>query len=439
MGFNDVAVPKQYVLVQDETPSGQFQGQIWYKPDTANTYIYQAEAWRLITIDPSGEFSFIENEITTHELNIIELRAITESTPIDAETLLSDTFNKASGIKESVNTTNTTALFNISNYTIGANNLETGLVAYYKYDETSGTTATSQKSYNGTASNARVFTSQEQGIINTGADFTQGNDYISNGSAYGFTNSVSYSFQAWFKFPTAPTSGNTFTIHGIEFPTAQYSNLGYKNDGGTLKMTWDGHGNINYTTTLTPNVWHHVIITLDVADGNKTAMYLNGELVGNATKGTAGGSGSALARVGDNAGGTSCFNGIIDEVAVWNRPITLAEAKFLFNNRNAFEYSNFGTDATMDTKLLELDLPTITGEVTHTQLIINGEIETGASITYKLNDGTTDSAETEINTKNTYTLTGIPTKLKVYLNPKETSPTMGNPTIKTYCLKLWKA
>jgi len=46
MGFNDVAVPKQYVLVQDETPSGQFQGQIWYKPDTANTYIYQAEAWR---------------------------------------------------------------------------------------------------------------------------------------------------------------------------------------------------------------------------------------------------------------------------------------------------------------------------------------------------------------------------------------------------------
>jgi len=49
---------------------------------------------------------------------------------------------------------------------------DTGIISYYKLDETTGTNALDELNrYNGTANNTDVFTTQVPGIINTGGDF----------------------------------------------------------------------------------------------------------------------------------------------------------------------------------------------------------------------------------------------------------------------------
>jgi len=98
-----------------------------------------------------------------------------------------------------------------------------------------------------------------------------------------------------------------------------------------------------------------------------------------------------------------------------------------------------------DGTIIEIDLPAITGTITATQLVCNcPERETGDAVKYKLID--TASAEDdalEIDTENALVncdgtkITGG--KIQIQLIPKETSPTSGYPSCRSFALKLWKS
>jgi hypothetical protein len=77
--------------------------------------------------------------------------------------------------------------------------LTTDLISYWKLDETSGTTAEdSHGSNDGTANNQRVFTSEEDGILGTAADFSSYNDWIGMSNTTGqIDDAGSWSF--WVK------------------------------------------------------------------------------------------------------------------------------------------------------------------------------------------------------------------------------------------------
>jgi hypothetical protein len=127
-------------------------------------------------------------------------------------------------------------------------------------------------------------------------------------------------------------------------------------------------------------------------------------------------------------------------------------ANYHLVNRNSQTNANQGIvsisygDAAIETsKVIRLDLPPISGTVTHTQLVLNDpDRETGDNITYSLIDtDTTEQTGLEIDEKNIITtvdgakLSGG--QLEIQLVPNDTNPTNGYPSVQTYCLKIWKA
>ena len=70
---------------------------------------------------------------------------------------------------------------------------------------------------------------------------------------------------------------------------------------------------------------------------------------------------------------SSCFKGNIDEIAVFNDVITIQEKTDLLEC-----WDEGITPIIGNPKIITIDLPTITGGVLDTQLIVNGTIETGA-------------------------------------------------------------
>jgi sugar lactone lactonase YvrE len=101
---------------------------------------------------------------------------------------------------------------------------------------------------------------------------------------------------------------------------------------------WENNsGNINKNFFRSPHIenenWYHVILLLDAAN-NTFKFYLNGTLIG--TKGAfglsaarsgimLGQSDSNLALHDNNSGKGVGFKGLIDELKIWNKPITLDE------------------------------------------------------------------------------------------------------------------
>jgi len=91
---------------------------------------------------------------------------------------------------------------------------------------------------------------------------------------------------------------------------------------------------------------------------------------------------------------------------------------------------------------VEINLPTISGTVTDTELIIrDSDRESGDNITYKLEDASANTDEDlELETMNALTnLVSNPTILRINLIATGTSPTTGSPAVKTFALKLWKS
>ncbi|MDD2286860.1 MAG: LamG domain-containing protein [Paludibacter sp.] len=432
MGITEVTVPKQYVLVQATEPIGAFEGQLWYNTTTDITYIYQDDDWQQVTLDVSSSVLELATENAQQQIDIIELQANASVTPFDHDTLLSDTFSDADGFKDSVNTTNTTAVFSINGYRrgSGAPDYITGIVSYYNFDETSGNL---------------LDTVGSNDLTNT--DVTQGETGI-NGNSYLYDGLTSMSriltdigltyypltFAGWVKIAEQPSDSSQTILSYFYGPSGRNAYyMYYVDSGGTKTLNFQvykmGVESIvaSYETTLTTGQWYYVGATFD---NTNVKLYLNGQLVAT-TAGSGTGSSSSSDRIfafGGETDGTASFKGYLDEWAVFDAVLTQAQLEAIYDSQKP----------TTTAKIVEIDLPTITGTISHTELVVNGTTETGASITYKLNNGTTDDTEETINTQNTYNLTGVPTKLKIYLNPKSTNPTIGNPSVQTYCLKVWK-
>lgn len=94
----------------------------------------------------------------------------------------------------------------------------------------------------------------------------------------------------------------------------------------------------------------------------------------------------------------------------------------------------------VDSTDVVINLPTITGTVTAVELIVNQpETEDGSSLTFDITDGSNSVSDQEINSKILLdSFTSNPTVLTMHLN-KGTAGTQYVPSVKTYCLKLWKA
>jgi hypothetical protein len=276
-------------------------------------------------------------ELNSHELEIIELQANVTVTPINHDTLISDTFNDADGFLDTVNTGNTTATYS-NRYdlaTINSGNCET-----------SGTNQATVK-VNINCAAERVLKSVK----------------------FFYNNSTGTNVTISIKDSTETTTHYT--------NTSSYSTAEIKTH--TL------------TTPLTLSATTDYILIIE----------------------------NASTKV---SGKTATINNTTNGITI----TTVGSDKVPATPSTQFSYIQVVDESSGE--MVEIDLPTISGTVIATSLLING----GNGTTYSLEDvGTNTDTSLSIDTKNELTnLTSNPIKLRIYPDANG---------VKTYCLKLWKA
>jgi len=185
-----------------------------------------------------------------------------------------------------------------------------GLLAYWKFDETDGTIAYDSVGANhGNVYGAR-WTS---GKINGALDFDGSSDYV---EVAGITNPINMTYMLWVKVDSLTGMWNTL----IEFA----------NDAPWFGILSTGQVNLySYVTsvrTISIGQWYHLAVT---SDGYESTIYINGQpdpSIGWPNTSTGTGLG-----IGYHSGDTH-FNGLIDHVMIFKRPLPAAEIQQHYQN-----------------------------------------------------------------------------------------------------------
>lgn len=214
-------------------------------------------------------------------------------------------------------------------YPTGINALWNDLLAYYTADNTPNDAL---GNFNGTLTNGATYGT---GIINNGFSLDGVNDYVDlpNGS---FAPTGDFSLSCWCYFDTITgwvlNFGDYSTTEGIVLYIASNKMTGLVADGA-FQITQGA-------TTLSTSTWYHVVFTSSSTNG--TNLYLNNSvdkyLPLNTKTPTYGA--TEFARIGARANNSNYVNGIIDEVALFEKELTAAEVTELYNAGAGKQYPN---------------------------------------------------------------------------------------------------
>ncbi len=195
--------------------------------------------------------------------------------------------------------------------------LNTDLVAYYPFDETSGTTVDDLTgTYDATAESDVIFTTEVVGTLNTGADF-------------GTQNAINLPSE----IITKPFSVSMWTNHSTTSNNAMAGG-----DSNNVQLTINGANKLYLEkvgavamlvgdSVIAQDVWTHVVMTY-AADGT-TVFYVNGSADGNDVNDqTFSATGQAI---GEALNGNR-FTGSLDEFAIWSRVISPDEVTYLYSD-----------------------------------------------------------------------------------------------------------
>lgn len=205
-------------------------------------------------------------------------------------------------------------------------------VAYYRLGETTGMTVANDSSGNGNTGTIHGgVTLQQPGILTSDAamKFDGVSGYVSLPS--GFLYAVTFSREAWVK---TSTMGSGYSWEWI----VNYTDYSTNNSVGS----WCGinpSGQINYTTSagmnyaggpnLLDNAYHHLVWTFD---NGVLYLYVDGKQVANFSGLSVPVSGLNSV-IGQRDDQFEFFNGLIDEVAIYNYVLTAQQVQNHYNAR----------------------------------------------------------------------------------------------------------
>ncbi len=157
------------------------------------------------------------------------------------------------------------------------------LVAYYPFNEGSGTTAYdySGEGNNGTITGA-IYQKEKDGEYSL--DFDGSNDKIKSTISTGLSSS--FTFNCWINSDNVGKNAGLMRSHVASYNN--YWSLMNVRDTGVVRMSmYDGSNNpvIDSTTTLTTGTWYMVTGVRDVPN-NKLHIYINGEWEASVTDST---------------------------------------------------------------------------------------------------------------------------------------------------------
>jgi hypothetical protein len=209
-----------------------------------------------------------------------------------------------------------TATFNLS-----------GLVAWWKFDEGSGASAadSSGNGHTGTLVNGPAWTT---GVKNSGLNFNPaGNSYV---AVADFNPPAALTMEAWI-FPGNNTGTDSIILnkHNQEYDF-RLTGLGYLSGGaGGTPLT---DSSFSFYDAANVNQWHHVVYTFDNVT-HTHALYRNGAQVATGTNNATITNQSTQLWIGRHSQyNFGTFRGALDEVRIYQRPISAAEVLANYNS-----------------------------------------------------------------------------------------------------------
>lgn len=208
-----------------------------------------------------------------------------------------------------------------------------GLVGYWNMEEGSGGTGVDQSgngnntTWGGTQAGTSGYYSG--GKVGTWAGtFNGGDDVLTRGS---FTNQPTgngaRSISAWIK-PSNCTGGPfVITMFGVD----SGSPLGYGvylTGACKVKSEFDSSaGALTSAASVVVSTWSYVVATYT---GSVSSIYINGSLNASTSYSSANTSGGTI-NIGQWSNGTSRFQGLIDDVRIYNRAMSASEIQSMYN------------------------------------------------------------------------------------------------------------
>lgn len=256
--------------------------------------------------------------------------------------------------------------------------LTSGLIAYYNFDE-AGTAGIANQVSGGSTHNGSYGSGTTFGVTpaaGTGAGFA-GNAAYAGAEAGSTTNrsdlhvgnalnvakndagstagsgwfnvstlnttalGTNFSLSAWFFLaPDADNTGTTADIlrdYVFEDGTNFDVSFGTSNAAGSAYASWVGGTTSTTSATLTTGEWHNVVHVFSQNGSNTNlTVYIDGAQSGTTISAATSTMNLASLNFGAARNGIRVFDGMLDEVAVWNRSLTLEE----INNANTGELAD---------------------------------------------------------------------------------------------------
>jgi len=156
-------------------------------------------------------------------------------------------------------------------------------------------------------------------------DFDGANDYIDCGNDSSLSITSTITLSAWVKPTTAITSQNfpMFIAKGLNSDYMLFSN----SSTGTARLRLGSSFLIDSTSTISTNVWTHIVGTYD---GSNLKIYFNGSLDNTVSQTGAIPSTSASLQIAAPQGGSEKFTGSMSNVSIWNAALTSSQVKEIY-------------------------------------------------------------------------------------------------------------
>jgi len=270
-------------------------------------------------VDAGGYFNFDSIPIGNHDIEIIYVPE-------------NDTLNRFVSVLPGVSSNNQ-YLLPTNVWFDPLTNLDNGLVAYWQLDDGDGSDALdiSGNNYHGILVDMDTTADWVSGKIGEALDFDGTNDYVDLGDSLDITEQISVA--AWIK-PSSignnrqiVSDGNNGAITAWELKTSSGSGqVSFRHWGSAATE-------VQSTQSLLVDTWTHVV---GVYTDNNWKIYWNGSL-DNSNNGTgpiAAGKKQYIGAIDINGTPGQFWEGVIDDVRIYNRPLNADEVQALYNLGN---------------------------------------------------------------------------------------------------------
>ena len=196
------------------------------------------------------------------------------------------------------------------------------LVGLWHFDEGSGTTA-NDSSGNFNDGTLMGNTSWTSGKFDNALSFDGDGDYVQLPASNTILNTDTFTIEAWFKTSVnhpayGGTEGRLVNLHRMGTASTAVSLYVEQDQIGLLYYTGTAHVYMKYTVNYHDDVWHHIAVT---HDATTYRLYYDGVEVASQDD-AFGDFGTYPAYLGTYNGSERFFNGLIDEVRIWDEALS---------------------------------------------------------------------------------------------------------------------